>query len=68
MAKISPAATGKGVPSGGRGGVTPPHFLKFVGISTKRVGKISSSNVVEKFGVFYQAEITLLHKIDKIDR
>ena len=36
------------------GGVTPTHliYLKFVGILTKCVGKISSSNVVGKFGVF----------------
>ena len=45
----------KGVLSGG--GVwecnTPPTYLKFVGILTKCIGKISSPNVVGKFGVFY---------------
>ena len=40
-----------------RGGVAnrhcSPFFLKFVGILTKCVGKISWHNVVDKFGVFY---------------
>ena len=38
----------KGVSSGG-GGVTPLTFLKFVGILTKCVGKISWLNVFEYF-------------------
>ena len=33
-------------------GVTSPTFLKFVGILTKCVGKISRHNAVDKFGVF----------------
>ena len=41
----------------GWGGVLNPPplitFLKFVGISTKCVGKISRPNVAGKFGVFY---------------
>ena len=32
---------------------TPPTFLKFVGILTKCVGKISWPNVVGNFGEFY---------------
>ena len=38
------------------GGITPPplpSFLKFVGILTKCVGKISRPNVVGKFGELY---------------
>ena len=50
--KIPTQFISKGVPSGG-GGVTPLTFLKFVGILTKCVGKISWPNVVGKFGVFY---------------
>ena len=39
----------------GRGYNTPPppSFLKFVGILTKCVGKISRPNVVGKFGELY---------------
>ena len=55
---------GKGVNSGGcrwggergKGGCNTPsplHFLTFVGILTKCVGKISKPNVVDKFGGFY---------------
>ena len=32
----------------------PPHLLKFVGILTKCIGKISRPNFVGKFGVFYR--------------
>ena len=42
---------------GGCAGVSPPPppptFLKFVGILTKCVGKISRPNVVGKFGVYH---------------
>ena len=44
---------------GGGGGCNTPAthkhtlFLKFVGILTISVGKISRSNITRKFGVFY---------------
>ena len=39
------------------GGVTPPNFLKFVGILMRYVGKIPRLNVVGKFGLFYHKKM-----------